>query len=1052
MQRLELKATHKPVQNYYAALRQFDDLGVTHETAVRSAFQGLLDHCARQYDWTLDPEWEIRRPRQHPLRVDGALLDNFRLTHGFWEAKDIRDDLPKEARKKFDLGYPRDNILFQTPRRALLFQNDTLAFDADLTQPPALIDALNAFFSYIPPAYTEWERAVSEFRDRVPELARSLIQIIERERQTNRRFIQAFADFAQLARRSINPNLADAAVEEMLIQHLLTERLFRTIFNNPDFTRRNIIAAEIEKVIDALASQSFSRADFLKKLDRFYLAMEQAAATISDFSQKQQFLNTVYEKFFQGFCVKVADTHGIVYTPPPIVRFMIRSIAWILESVFGKTLGSKGVHFLDPFVGTGNFVVHLMDEIPRSALPHKFAHELHANEIMLLPYYIASMNIEHAFYEATGQYEPFEGICLVDTFEMAEGKQIELFTEANTARVKRQKEAPIFVVKGNPPYNAGQVNENDNNKNRTYPVMDSRVRLTYSADSTAKLVRKLSDPYIKAIRFATDRIGDAGIVCFVSNNSFVTDLTFDGMRKHLAADFDRIYVLDLGGNMRKGENSAGNVFGIRVGVSINLFVRQPQKAGQTGRAAEILYHRVPDDWPRTTKLGFLDKVQHAGEVEWKKLVPNARHCWFVNDNEKEYAGLVPLGIKSSRSAAGRSVHAVFCSFSPGVNTARDQVVYGFNADRLAQRVEQFCDDYNAELARWRAKGRPRNADSFVSYTRLKWSYSLKHLLIQDRELAFEHRLIRLATYRPFTAKWLYLQRGLVDRLGGAPEWFPSAESQTENRVIALGDAGSRSEFTALICNRPFDLHVGASTDLFQGFPFYIYAEDGSARRENITDWALQEFQTRYGDPKISTWDIFHYVYAVLHHPQYRERYAANLRRELPRIPFVGEVGRAVPSAPSSERPKRGAVGTPRPTNDAALFHAFAAAGKKLTELHVGYEQQPEFPLHRRENPQSPLNWRVEKMRLSKDESSLTYNDFLTLDGIPPETFEYRLGNRSALEWVIDQYQVSTDKRSGITNDPNRPDDPEYIVRLLGQVITVSLETVKVVKGLPKLDK
>ena len=327
MQRLELKPTHKPVQNYYSALRQFDDLGVTHETAVRSAFQGLLDHCARQHDWTLVPEWEIRRPRQHPLRVDGALLDNFRLTHGFWEAKDIRDDLPKEARKKFALGYPRDNILFQTPRRALLFQNDSLAFDADLTKPPALIDALNAFFGYTPPAYTEWERAVTEFQDRVPELARSLIEIIEKERKTNHRFIKAFADFAELARRSINPNLADAAVEEMLIQHLLTERLFRTIFNNPDFTRRNIIAAEIEKVIDALASHSFSRAEFLKKLDPFYLAMEQAAATIADFSQKQQFLNTVYEKFFQGFCVKVADTHGSVYTPPSIVRFMVKSMA-----------------------------------------------------------------------------------------------------------------------------------------------------------------------------------------------------------------------------------------------------------------------------------------------------------------------------------------------------------------------------------------------------------------------------------------------------------------------------------------------------------------------------------------------------------------------------------------------------------------------------------------------------------------------------------------------------------------------------------------------------
>ena len=254
MKPLELKPAHKPVQSFYSALRQFETLGISHEGAVRSAFQGLLDYCARQHDWTLVPEWEIRPSRQSRVIVDGALLDNFRLTHGFWEAKDTHDNLEREVRKKFDLGYPRDNILFQSPRRALLFQNDRLTFDADLTQPTALIDALNAFFTYTPPAHTEWERAVSEFQERVPELARSLIEIIERERKSNRRFTRAFADFAELARRSINPNLADAAVEEMLIQHLLTERLFRTVFNNPDFARRNIIAAEIEKVIDALAS------------------------------------------------------------------------------------------------------------------------------------------------------------------------------------------------------------------------------------------------------------------------------------------------------------------------------------------------------------------------------------------------------------------------------------------------------------------------------------------------------------------------------------------------------------------------------------------------------------------------------------------------------------------------------------------------------------------------------------------------------------------------------------------------------------------------------
>jgi predicted helicase len=851
----------------------------------------------------------------------------------------------------------------------------------------------------------------------------------------------------------------------MLIQHLLTERLFRTIFNNPDFTRRNIIAAEIEKVIDALASQSFSRADFLKKLDRFYLAMELAAATISDFSQKQQFLNTVYEKFFQGFCVKVADTHGIVYTPPSIVRFMIRSIAWILETVFGKTLGSKGVHFLDPFVGTGNFVVHLMDEIPRTALPHKFAHELHANEIMLLPYYIASMNIEHAYFEATGQYEPFAGICLVDTFETAEIKTgsdqgvrqqvgMEFFNHENTLRVNRQKQTPIFVVKGNPPYNTNQADENDNNKNRKYPAVDGRIAATYAADSKATLRNKLSDPYVKAIRWASDRIGQEGIVALVTNSGFLDAIACDGMRKNLAEDFDAIYVLDLGGNVRRNPKLSGtthNVFGIQVGVSINLLVRNRTGKSEKPDKPAIYYAAVPTDWRREEKYRFLEDKASASNIEWKQIEPDAKHTWLREGLDDDFDAFMPLGTKLVKQMDVGGEGAIFKTYSLGVSTNRDSVVYDFNREALAKRVEQFCDDYNAELARYQSKGKPANLDSFLQTDKVAWSSTLKNSLRSGAKAVFDAARIRPALYRPFTSRLLYYDHTLVDRPGQYSLVFPNQHTAMENRVIVASDNGWRSPFSVLAsCFTP-DLHLCASTDAFQCFPFYTYAEDGSGRRENITDWALQEFQTRYDDPKISKWDIFHYVYAVLHHPQYRERYAANLRRELPRIPFVGaEVTRLI-SKPVAKAAKEDKASSRRLLQDAEVFHDFAAAGKKLAELHIGYEQQPEFPLRRRENPHSPLNWRVEKMRLSKDKSSLTYNDFLTLDGIPPETFEYRLGNRSALDWVIDQYQVSTDKRSGITNDPNRPDDPEYIVRLLGQVITVSLETVKVVEALPTLD-
>ncbi|MGH7991202.1 MAG: N-6 DNA methylase, partial [Limisphaerales bacterium] len=412
MPTLTLKPAHKVVAAYYDSLAKFDKLGIKYETAVRSAFQELLEYCARQFDWKLVPEYAIKRKGQAAAKADGALLDQYGLNHGLWEAKDTDDDLDKEIKNKFAIGYPKENILFWQPNKAVLYQNNERHYEADLSQPDELVHILSRFLEFAPPAIAEWEKAVEEFRLKVPQLGASLKALIENEGQTNKKFIAAFEDFHSLCRGSLNPNIAIEAVEEMIIQHILTERIFRKIFAVADFIQRNVIAQEIEKVITALNSRSFSRDDFSKSLDHFYVAIENAAATITDFTEKQTFLNTVYERFFQGFCVKVADTHGIVYTPQPLVNFMVASVEQVLKEEFGKSLADRDVHILDPFTGTGNFIVNIMRHIPKSALPHKFAQELHCNEVMLLPYYVASMNIEHAFYEAAGKYEPFEGICL----------------------------------------------------------------------------------------------------------------------------------------------------------------------------------------------------------------------------------------------------------------------------------------------------------------------------------------------------------------------------------------------------------------------------------------------------------------------------------------------------------------------------------------------------------------------------------------------------------------------------------------------------------------
>jgi predicted helicase len=821
-----------------------------------------------------------------------------------------------------------------------------------------------------------------------------------------------------LCRQAINPNLSEDAVETMLIQHLLTERIFSKVFDNREFSRRNIIAAEIEKVIDSLTSKHFSRGAFLKDLDYFYRAIEDNAKNAKDYSEKQTFLNTVYERFFQGFSKKEADTHGIVYTPQPIVNFMVRSVEEILKKEFGKSLSDKEVHILDPFVGTGNFITRVMQEIKKTALPYKYANELHCNEIMLLPYYIASMNIEHAYLEATGEYKAFEGICLVDTFELAEASQAGLFTAENTARVEKQKRSPIFVIIGNPPYNAWQMNQDDENKNRKYPVLDRRITDTYAKLSRATNKNSLADPYIKAIRWAADRLSGEGIVAFITNNGFLESVAAEGMREHLERDFQSLYILDLGGNVRKNPKLSGtthNVFGIQVGVSINLLIRKKTLIG----TSQIFYARMDEYWKKEQKYAELDSFGAAGQVPWQTVKSDKKHNWITPDLRADFDDFTPLAFKlHANKNENPPLQAIFDVMSRGICSCRDAWVYNFDKKTVGINVERTARVYNSEVSRWASLKPSIPVDDFVVHDekRISWSRDLKADLQRGRFAEYSDAKIRHALYRPFVSQFLFLDKILNQDVHSFPLMYPTARTEVDNRHIWI-KMGSDWPMFALVSNCVVDvLPQGGS----QCFSFYIYSEDGTNRRENITDWALEQFRSYYKDKSITKWDIFYYTYAVLHHPEYRTRYAANLKRELPRIPY----------APS--------------------FHAFAKAGKRLADLHVDYEKQKEYPLERVEKPGEKLNFRVEKMRLSKDKQTLVYNDFLTLTGIPKETYEYRLGNRSALEWVIDQYQVSIDKRSGITNDPNRDDDPEYILRLIGQVIIVSLETVKIVNALPDL--
>jgi predicted helicase len=640
-----------------------------------------------------------------------------------------------------------------------------------------------------------------------------------------------------------------------------------------------------------------------------------------------------------------------------------------------------------------------MQRISKRDLPRMYKEQLFANEVMLMPYYIAALNIEHAYLELTGRYAPFEGLCFVDTLDLAEDRQLPMFSEANTERVDRERKAQITVIIGNPPYNVGQLNENDNNKNRKYPVIDRRIHDTYAKDSKATLKNKLSDAYVKFFRWATDRLeGRDGVVCFVSNNSFVDQIAFDGMRKHLMQDFTHIDHIDLHGNVRRNlklSGTAHNVFGIQVGVGITVAVR-------CSGEKRLRYLRVPEFWRKEEKLAWVDKRK----VGWQKISPDRTNTWLVPSNAAEYDKAVAIG-------------EMFEEHSLGVSSNRDGAVYGFDRASLEVHLAEFIEAYNSEVDRYRRSKRQVNVDDFVRYDKIKWSRDLKLKLRRGNYTEFEKAKLRIAQYRPFTKMWLFLDRVLLDQPGHFPRIFPPSAS-AGNRIIAVSQIGYRAPaFNTLVSACIPDLHLCASVDGHQCFPFYTYSPDGSNRRENITDAALEKFREHYRDPAIAKWDIFHYIYAVLHHPAYREKFADNLKRELPRIPFAPDLG------------------------------AFAAAGRELARLHVEYETLDPWPLEWVENPAYPLSYRVEdRMRLNKDKTALAVNPSLTLAGIPPATFEYRLGNRSALEWVVDQYRVTEDERSGIKSDPNREDDPQYIVRLVGQVVRVSIETVGIVRSLP----
>ena len=1000
------------------------------EGTVRDAFQGLLKSWGRLHDLTYLSEHPMTTRKGNQIRVDGALVHEFRAPFGYWEAKDSRDDLEEEIRKKEAKGYPRTNIIYEDTRRAILIQDRQRVAEADMANTDQLYTLMTKFFAYEQEAIRDFRKAIARFAQDLPAILKALRTRIREKRETSTDFAHAEEAFLKQVKETINPALERADVTEMLIQHILTADIFNRVFDMTDYHRQNNIAKQLQKLDEKLFEYG-DRRSLLQALRPYYTGIEETAHLIQSHSEKQNFLKSLYENFYKVYNPKAADRLGVVYTPGEIVRFMIRSADWLCEKHFGKNLVDQGVEILDPATGTGTYIVELLEYFRGhpDKLRQKYKEELHANEVAILPYYVANLNIEATYQAITGQFAEFEGLCLVDTLDNVDGlgihsgHQFDLLgglSDENIERVKRQNRRKISVIIGNPPYNANQRNENDNNKNREYPHIDDRIKRTYIKESTAQKT-KLYDMYSRFYRWASDRLGDEGIIAFVTNRSFIDARTFDGFRKRALGEFTSVYVVDLGGDYkRKGHAGGGNVFGIGTGVAIAFLVREKRKRTVSLKLASSCLGTEED------KLAWLGSLS-AFSIDWSDVKPDARNNWIGQANT-DFDDLLPIAnpaTKNSKTSSRSS--AIFKLYSLGVATNRDEWVWNTSRSELEERVEWHIDAYTKTLND-AATDRKFDYESRYENTDIKWTRLTRRLLESGSRIEFLNENVRLGMYRPFAKRYFYYSPQLNEVQYQTPKIFKG-----DNRSITfMGDSTDKSYFSLAIDKVPDLNFVSPASGGTQTLPRYRFTRSDQ-RVDNITDWALNKFTKRYGKKAGVTKDaIFAYCYAVLHDPVYREKYALNLKREFPRIPFYPD------------------------------FAQWVEWGETLLDLHIDYEEVEPYPLKRVDTPNAkraegshPKPKLKSVLADDAETGSVVVDEDTQITGIPASAWDYRLGNRSAIDWVLDQHKEKKPRDPTIREKFNTyrfADYKESMIELLAKVVRVSVETNAITIAMRALDR
>ncbi len=1036
--------TYPHIERYYEEKQRLIDFGGSdNEQNIRRAFENCLDAYCREggRNFSLIAE----RPTRSGARPDGTVVDSLRLPRGYWEAKDTHDDLDAEIQKKFDAGYRLENIVFEDSSTAVLFQGQRgqtpqEALRVDMSHREELHALILRFLNYEPPEITEFRQAQQQFKSDLPSVIGSLRESVEAAEAGNPDYRAAAADFLAVCQRSISPAVTGDDVREMLLQHILTQDIFKRVVNEPQFRLHS--ANNIASRLSSLEGTFFTdeaHLQALTHLQSYYAAIGRAADEIAERAEKQRFLKAIYEDFYKAYNPAAADRLGVVYTPNEVVDFIIRGADHLLQKHFGRSLADDNVQILDPATGTGTFVTSLIDYLPLDRLERKYRHEIHANEVAILPYHIANLNIEYSYTERTGRYLEFPNLCFVDTLDNMDWQQsgatggavtrqgafnLGGLSEENWIRVQEQNEKPISVIIGNPPYNANQQNENDNNKNREYPDIDRRISETYIAASTAQKTKQY-DMYKRFLRWASDRLADDGIIAFITNRAYLETRQDDGFRQVVGKEFSDLYILDLGSDVRRNPKISGtthNVFGIQTGVAIGFFVREKSKLGECG----IHYARREDAELAVNKLAYLREA-NLDEIAFDDITPDRKNNW-LNQPNSDFDSLMPLADRQTKLAkAAGDEQAVFGLYSMGVVTNRDEWVYDFDAENLGRKIRTFINLYEES----RAEHGGKDVDNDTLGTTIKWTRDLKRQLRLDTPNVFDRVSMRPTHFRPFVGKALYFNQNLNEMQYQLPDVFPTSTSD-ENKAICFCVNGK--DFYVLATDKVFDLHFTGDT---QCLPLYRYTPEGQ-RVSNITGWAIERINAHYraewgadygriaGDDGITAEDIFAYTYAVLHDPEYREKYAVDLLREFPRLPLYHD------------------------------FDAWARMGRELLDLHLGFESAEPYGLERvetytdKQDGPDMVSPRV-MLRADKERGAIVLDARTTLTGVPESAWRYRLGNRSALEWVLDQYKERKPRDPTIAarfNTYRFADHKERVIDLLQRVCTVSVKTEAITAALP----